>query len=60
LFSELPKLFERNFALGYFVPVATFIAANVILLFDYGISDEFLSIALTDLLIGTTIIGLVS
>ncbi|OGO17695.1 MAG: hypothetical protein A2Z14_05695 [Chloroflexi bacterium RBG_16_48_8] len=60
MFSELPKLFERNFALGYFIPVAAFIAANAILLFGYGISDDILSTGSAELLIGTTIIGLVS
>jgi hypothetical protein len=31
MFSELPKLFDRNFTIGYFLPVSLFIAASAFL-----------------------------
>jgi len=63
LFSELPKLFDRDFAIGYFLPVACFIGAL------YGVTTAFNpaelhflgKIAHTDgitIAVGTTITGL--
>jgi hypothetical protein len=63
MFGKLPDLFDRNFAIGFFLPVTVFVAITAILadahgllpeLLDFNISDEI------DVLVGTTIIALVS
>jgi hypothetical protein len=38
MFSELPKLFDRNFAIAYFLPVSLFLAASTWLLKVMGIN----------------------
>lgn len=58
MFSELPKLFDRNFALGYFLPSALYIIATLYLLDTIGMSSK--SFLQQDLLIGTTTIGVIS
>lgn len=60
MFGELPKLFDRNFAVGFFLPVATFITLSGWVLSQYGFGpglSEYLSI---DLIVGTTILGVAS
>lgn len=67
MFSELPKLFDRDFAIGFFLPIACFFAAF------YGLLDSFhltnfipplkepakeAGTGEAGLLVGTTIIGL--
>ena len=37
MFGELPKLFDRDFAIGYFLPVAAFVAASYGLLTAFGL-----------------------
>jgi hypothetical protein len=63
MFSKLPDLFDRNFAVGYFLPIAIFIvSSNSIgnefdhssLLFNINAKGQF------DSLIGTTVIALLS
>lgn len=36
MFSELPKLFDRNFAIAYFLPVGLFMVASALLLSSVG------------------------
>lgn len=36
MFSELPKLFDRNFAIAYFLPVSLFMVATALLLNSFG------------------------
>lgn len=60
MFAELPKLLDRDFAVGYFLPVATFLGLNVAVLKALGFLSGLLSLAGIDLLIGTTLIGLLS
>lgn len=36
MFGELPKLFDRDFAVGYFIPATAFVAANVVLVIVFG------------------------
>jgi hypothetical protein len=36
MFSELPKLFDRNFAIAYFLPVSLFMVASTLLLNTVG------------------------
>lgn len=59
MFSELPKLFERNFAIGFFLPTAVFVAINLFALLPESVLFSKLLIFLKkDILIGTTITGL--
>lgn len=60
MFGELPKLLARDFAIGYFLPAAVFLAATFGLIAGFGLFHSLLSLANTDLLIGTTIVGLTS
>lgn len=58
MFGELPKIFDRNFVIAFFLPVATFIAASLGLIYAYDLSPTLLPALKADLLIGTTILGL--
>jgi hypothetical protein len=60
MFGELPKLFDRNFAVGFFLPVAIFVTLSGAILSQYGFAPNMVSYLATDLLVGTTIIGLIS
>lgn len=60
MFGELPKLFDRNFAVGYFLPVSIFITISGFLLGQYGFAPNIVTYLATDLLVGTTILGLLS
>jgi hypothetical protein len=60
MFGELPKLFDRNFATGFFLPVAIFITLSGVILGQYGFAPNMVKTLGTDLLIGTTVIGLLS
>lgn len=51
MFSELPKLFDRNFAIAYFLPVGLFIAASTWLLKSVGYWAK-----IETVLTGTTIV----
>lgn len=57
MFSELPKLLERNFAIGYFLPVSFFVSITIYFL-SANPTIFILKIIQEDILIGTTIIGL--
>jgi hypothetical protein len=60
MFGELPKLFDRNFAVGFFLPVAIFITISGLILSQYGFAPNIIAFVATDLLVGTTILGLLS
>jgi hypothetical protein len=60
MFGELPKLFDRNFAVGFFLPVAIFVTLSGVVLGQYGFAPNMVGYLATDLLVGTTIIGLIS
>jgi hypothetical protein len=60
MFGELPKLFDRNFAVGFFLPVAIFIALSGWILSQYPFGPNISIFLGTQLLIETTILGLVS
>lgn len=60
MFGELPKLFDRNFAVGFFLPIAIFITLSGLIFSQYGFAPDFISYIATDLLVGTTILGLLS
>lgn len=60
MFGELPKLFDRNFAVGFFLPIAIFITLSGLMLGQYGFASNIVAYVATDLLVGTTILGLLS
>jgi len=60
MFGELPKLFDRNFAVGFFLPVAIFITLSGWILSQYSFAPDISTFLGTQLLIETTILGLVS
>lgn len=60
MFSELPKLFDRNFAVGFFLPFAVFISISGVMLEHFKFAPILVTFLKTDLLVGTTVIGLIS
>lgn len=66
MFAQFPKLFDRNFAVGYFLPFAIFLATVIAFLDLKGVLAAEDQAWLTkerisgDLLIGTTLLGLVT
>ena len=61
MFSELPKIFDRNYAIGYFLPVAVFLVVSLGLIKGYGLLPQLLPLdQRKDLLLGTTVLGLIS
>ncbi len=60
MFGELPKLFDRNFVIGFFLPVAIFITISILIVNPYPFGAQTSKFLTTDLLVGTTTIGLLS
>lgn len=63
MFSKLPDLFNKNFAIGYFLPTIIFLLANRFLLEHFKLSLQLLNFSdknQVDALVGTTLIGLIS
>jgi hypothetical protein len=63
VFSKLPNLFDRDFAIGFFLPVSIFIWASIWLFDQYGFTIGLTSQITnnqTNTLISTTLIGLLS
>lgn len=64
MFGELPKLFDRDFVIGYFLPMALFLVATLSLMAGYNLLPPLLSIVSQptqlDLLLGTTLLGVAS
>ncbi len=60
MFSELPKLFDRNFALGYFLPSTLYLLATLYLLDKFNLISNVTNQLQMDLLTGTSAIGLTS
>ena len=60
MFAELPKLFDRDFAYAYFLPFALFIGATIGICAESGLMPSMVEIVMRDLVLGTTVIGLVS
>jgi hypothetical protein len=61
MFGQLPKLFDRNFAIGYFLPVAAFVIVGYELLAGFGLtSDLFPLLAQNNALVNTSIIAVAS
>ena len=60
MFGELPKLFDRNFVIGFFLPVAILITVSILIVNPFAFSTPAVDFLTTDLLVGTTTIGLLS
>ena len=60
MFGELPKLFDRNFAVGFFLPTAIFITLSGAILDPYRFAPSLIGYLAADLLVGTTVLGLLS
>jgi hypothetical protein len=60
MFAELPQLFDRDFAMAYFLPVVGFIAASAGLQQAFGNLAGFTAFGSFDTLVGTTVIVLIS
>lgn len=56
MFAELPKLFGKNFAIGFFIPASTLEIALWYIAVEYGFRDAIKNILKTDLLIGATLV----
>lgn len=63
MFGKLPELFDRNFAVGYFLPSTLFLVTSLALANEFGHLPAIISMntaSQVDVLIGTTIVGLMS
>lgn len=60
MFGELPKIFDRNFAVNYFLPVTAFIAMSYFLLRFYGLAPAFIQSLTQDFLKGAITLSLYS
>lgn len=60
MFSELPKLFDRDFAIGYLLPAAGFLIANIFLKAMFGLFPHLMLIKPNDLVFNTGSLGLSS
>jgi hypothetical protein len=58
MFSELPKLLGRDFAVGHLLPVSAFSMASLWLLTQFGLSPSLLPLFQTDSLLGVTVVVL--
>lgn len=60
MFSELPKLFDRNFFVSYYLPVAVFETILIFIFEDCSFGPDIKGFLSSELLIGTTVIGLIT
>jgi len=60
MFSELPKLFDRDFAIGYFLPSAGFVAATYLLAVHFNLFSVLFEFSKESFLKDVTSFGLVS
>jgi hypothetical protein len=60
MFGELPKLLNKSFALGFFLPSIMYVVGSLYLFERHSFFTAFITEAQLDLLIGTTAIGLFS
>ena len=60
MFGELPKLFERNFAMAFFLPFVVFLGMIAEITSRFGQGKSLLAAMQSDLIIGTTLLGVVS
>jgi hypothetical protein len=60
LFGELPKLFDRDFVIAFFLPATILVAASLGMGSAFGLLPRLLSISRTDILQAATILGVAS
>jgi hypothetical protein len=60
VFGELPKLFDRDFAIGYFLPLMAFFAAGFGMAAAFGLDSLFGSVTSQNPIISTTIVALLA
>lgn len=63
MFGKLPDLFDKNFAIGYFLPITAFLVISLFLLNEFDLLSKVISLnqpAQIDKLINITIVGLLS
>lgn len=60
MFGELPKLFERNFAMAFFLPFVVFLGMTTEIASRFGQGTSLLAAMQSDLIIGTTLLGAAS
>lgn len=60
MFSELQKLLDRNFAIGYLLPVIVFLSISALIVNQYLYKIDISSFEELDFLVFTTIFGLLS
>ncbi len=60
MFSEIPKLFDRNFAIGYFLPAVIVIGLGIQIINWFHLGPNLINYLEANLIIGTTLIGLLS
>lgn len=57
MFGELPKLFDRNFVIAFFLPAAVFLVASLYLWAGFGLISGLFPTLKNDALQGATILG---
>lgn len=60
MFGELPKLLDRKFVLGYFLPSTFFVSVTVYLFIQFNFKIEFFNKIQSDIFSGATILGVIS
>jgi len=63
MFGKLPDLFDKNFAIGYFLPITIFLVINLLLLNGFDLLSKVINLSQAtqlDKLINVTIFGLLS
>ena len=60
MFGELPKLFDRNFAMAYFLPVVLFVGMVVEIASRFGLGDSLVEILQQNLIVGATLLSVVA
>ena len=64
MFSDLPKLFDRDFITGYFLPATVYVLATLTLIVEFGLLPMLVVLlppgVQWETLLGITAIGLVS
>lgn len=60
MFGELPKLFDRDFAIAYFLPSASFVTASYCILIRFSLSPVVLALSADSVLKDLASLGLLS
>lgn len=60
MFAELPKIFDRNFIIAFFLPAVMFVFASLWLLAGFNLLPKFLSFPPGEILPGATTLGIIA